>query len=48
MQENCDADVHIDVIVESNELQQNTVAELFKRKRVGYVEQAVLLYAPTQ
>ena len=48
MQENCNADVHVDVIVESNELQQNTVAQLFKRKRVGFVEQAEFLYAPTQ
>ena len=48
VQENCDADVHIDVVVKSNELQQNTVAQLFKRERVGFVEQAEFLYAPTQ
>ena len=48
LQENCDEDVHIEVVVESNELQQNTVSQLFKRKRVGFVEQAEFLYAPTQ
>ena len=48
VQENCDADVHVDVVVKSNELQQNTVAQLFKRERIGFVEQAEFLYAPTQ
>jgi len=48
VQEHCDVDVHIDVVAESNELQQNTVSQLFKRKRKGFVEQAEFLYAPTQ
>ena len=48
MQENCDEDVHVEVVVESNELQQNTVSQLFEMKRVGFVDQVEFLYAPTQ
>lgn len=33
--------------MKSNEVQQNPVARLFKRERIGFVEQATFLYAPT-
>ena len=41
---------NVDVVVKSNEIQQdkNGVAELFKTCRDGSVEQAQLLFAPTQ
>lgn len=50
LQDNCDADIDVDVVVKSNEIQQdkNDVAELFKTCRDGSVEQAQLLFAPTQ
>ena len=50
LQDNCDADINVDVVVKSNEIQQdkNGVAELFKTCRDGSVEQAQLLFAPTQ
>jgi len=48
LQENCEADVDIDVIVESNEIQQNTVAQLFKRKRTGFDQQVKVLYDPSR
>lgn len=50
LQDNCKEDVRIDIVVKSNEIQQNkiNIAELFKRKRVGVVEQVDVLYAPTR
>ena len=41
-------DVHINIIVKSNEVQQNRIAQLVKREREGVVEQAEFLYAPAR
>jgi len=41
-------DVHINIVVKSNEIQQNRIAQLMKRERMGVVEQAEFLYAPTR
>ena len=46
-EDNCDDDVHINVVVKSNEIQQNKIAKLFKYNMAS-VEQARLLYAATR
>eukprot|EP00581_Thalassiosira_minuscula_P005786 CAMPEP_0183744146 /NCGR_PEP_ID=MMETSP0737-20130205/65580_1 /TAXON_ID=385413 /ORGANISM="Thalassiosira miniscula, Strain CCMP1093" /LENGTH=2327 /DNA_ID=CAMNT_0025979781 /DNA_START=237 /DNA_END=7220 /DNA_ORIENTATION=- len=45
--DNCNADVEINVVVTSNEVQQNKITKLFTRKREGFEEQVEFLYAPT-
>ena len=48
-QDNCaDANVDVNIVVRSNELQQNKIGELFKYQKVGSVEQARFLYAGTR
>ena len=44
-QDNCEDDVHISVVVKSNEIQQNKIAELFEYNVGDSVEQARFLYA---
>lgn len=48
--DNCNADVEVDVVVRSNEIQQNIAAsaELIRSKRIGFEEQVQFLYAPSQ
>jgi len=47
-QDNCEDDVHISVVVKSNEIQQNDIAKLSKYEIQDSVEQTKLLYAPTR
>jgi len=47
IEENCPADVKVDVTVESNEYQQEEMALLVKRKKTGVVQQAKLYFSVT-
>jgi len=43
--DNCEDDVHVNVVVNSNEIQENDIAKLSKYKVANSVEQPTLLYA---
>ena len=47
-QDNCEDDVHINVVVKSNEVQQNEIAKLIDYNAAGSVDQARFLYAATR
>mmetsp|Transcript_14030 Transcript_14030/g.41087 ORF Transcript_14030/g.41087 Transcript_14030/m.41087 type:complete len:409 (+) Transcript_14030:3459-4685(+) len=45
--DNCDDDVGVEIVVKSNEVQQNSIAELFKYHTGDSAQQTVAVYAPT-